>query len=233
MNSDNSERPEPCGRMDEMRLTIREFIAARVADPGSVFGNLDRWSQRCVAEENMGKIDLMFEAEDPVEHCFQNLIREIDSEAEMGVLMVGSSAASQTLQNMRKERGVSGELHAAMHRIAPVVFPDEHAHSRENLDLVWVSVQALYDRANFDARMSEFAMTYFFDSVEKVTEMTTALRSLFYSFYEDGIRRQVDMPSVLDETQTQELFVMISDLMLRAGSYEDRIGMIRSRAHSQ
>jgi hypothetical protein len=37
----------------------------------------------------------MLEEEDPVEHGFQNLIREIDSEAEMGVLLVNPSTAQE------------------------------------------------------------------------------------------------------------------------------------------
>jgi hypothetical protein len=53
---------------------------------------------------------------------------------------------------------------------------------------------------------------------------------LFYPFYEEGIRRQFDLPSLLDEAETQDLFAMVSDLMLRAGSYENRISMIESRA---
>jgi hypothetical protein len=62
--------------------------------------------------------------------------------------------------------------------------------------------------------------------------MTQALRSLFYSFYEEGIRRQFDLPSLLDEPEARDLFVMVSGLMMRAGSYEDRATLIQSRART-
>ena len=230
MSIDNRKEPEPSIRPDSVRHSVEQFIAAGVADPGGVLGNLDRWSQRRVAAENMGKVELVLEAEDPVEHCFQNLIREIDSEAEMGVLLANPSTAPPPLRIMCEDRGVSGTLWKEMDRIAPVVFPDEHAYSKGNLDLVWVSVQAIYDRASFDASTSAFAMGHFLDSADSVADMTQALRSLFYSFYEEGTRRQFDLPSLLDEAEAQDLFLMVSDLMLRAGSYEDRVSMIELRA---
>jgi hypothetical protein len=226
----NKQEPETCTRADRVRSSVRQFVAAGVSDPGGVLGNLDRWSQRRVAAENIGKIDLMLEEEDPVEHGFQNLIREIDSEAEMGVLLVNPSTAHESLKSMCEVRGVSGHLHKEIHRIAPVVFPDEYAHSDGNLDLVWVTVKALYDRASFDASVSEFAIRHLFDSADSVGATIRLIRSLFYSFYEEGIRRQFDLPSLLDEAETQDLFVMVSDFMLRAGSYENRISMIESRA---
>ena len=39
-------------------------------------------------------------------------------------------------------------------------------------------------------------------------------------------RRQFDLPSLLDDRQTHDLFIMVSELMNRAGSYEDRIDAI-------
>ena len=233
MTINNRQEPETCTRADGVRRSVRQFVAAGVSDPGGVLGNLDRWSQRRVAAENIGKIDLMLEAEDPVEHCVQNLIREIDSEAEMGVLLADPGTADQPLKRMCEVRGVSGHLHKEIQRIAPVVFPDEYAHSEGDLDLVWVTVKALYDRASFDASASEFAIRHFFDGSDSVGDMIRLIRSLFYSFYEEGFRRQFDLPSLLDEAEVQDLFVMVSDLMLRAGSYEERIGMIESRADTR
>jgi hypothetical protein len=232
MTIDNEKEPEPLTLPDAVRHSVERFIAAGVADVSGVLGHLDRWSQRLVAAENLAKIDLMLEADDPGEHCHQNLIREIDNEAEMGVLLANSSTAPESLRNMCEDRGVSGDLYRDIHRIAPVVFPDEYVHSKGDLDLVWASVQALYDRASFDASTSECAIGYFLDSVDSAADMTQALRSLFYSFYEEGIRRQFDLPSLLDESEARDLFVMVSDLMMRAGSYEDRTNLIRSRART-
>ena len=109
---------------------------------------------------------------------------------------------------------------------------DEYAHSDGNLDLVWASVQALYDRAYFDATTSELAMTHFLDSAENAADMVQALRSLFYSFYEEGFRRQFDLSSLLDEPEARDLFVMVADLMKRAGSYEERIKNIQSKTET-
>lgn len=233
MSIENRKESEVWDRSDGIRRSAEKFIVDGVSDPGGVLGNLDRWSQRHVAAENVGKIDLMLEADDPLEHCFQNLIREIDSEAEMGVLLANSSTAPPSLRNMRKERGVSGALYREIKKIAPVVFPDEYAHSKEDLDLVWVSVKALYDRASFDASASEFAIGQLLGSADSAADMIRALRSSFYPFHEEGIRRQFDLPSLLDEAEAQDLFVMVSELMLRAGSYETRINAIESQAHQR
>ena len=62
MSIDNRKEPEPSIRPDSVRHSVEQFITAGVADPGGVLGNLDRWSQRRVAAENMGKVELMLEA---------------------------------------------------------------------------------------------------------------------------------------------------------------------------
>lgn len=230
MISNDKNESEPYTPTDAIRLSVRQFMAAAISDATGVLGNLDRWSQRRVAAENMAKTNLMLEADDPVEHCYQNLVREIDTEAEMGVLLANTSTASESLRDMCEDRGVSGDLHRQMQRIAPVVFPDEYAHSNVDLDLVWTSVRAVYDRARLDATTSELAIQHFLNSADGAADITQALRALFYPFYEEGIRRQVDLPSLLDDPEAQDLFVMVAELMMRVGSYEERTSLIQSRA---
>jgi len=230
MTISDANEPEPYTPADAIRLSVEQFMAAAVSGATGVLGNLDRWSQRRVVAENLAKTNLMLEADDPVEHCYQNLVREIDTEAEMGVLLAHTSTASKMLRGMCEDRGVSGELHRQMHRIAPIVFPDEYAHSNVDLDLVWASVHAVYDRACLDATTSKLAIQHLLNCADSAADITQALRALFYPFYEEGFRRQVDLPSLLDDPETQDLFVIVAELMMRAGSYEERISLIQSRA---
>jgi hypothetical protein len=232
MTTNNETKPMSFTLADAVRHSVTQFVDTSVSRANGILGHLDRWSRRHVVAENLAKTNLMLEADDAVEHCYQNLIREIDCEAEMGVLLANATVAPESLRLMCDDPGVSGELFREMDRIAPTVFPDEYAHSDGNLDLVWASVQALYDRAYFDATTSELAMTHFLDSAENAADMVQALRSLFYSFYEEGFRRQFDLSSLLDEPEARDLFVMVADLMKRAGSYEERIKNIQSKTET-
>lgn len=69
-------------------------------------------------------------------------------------------------------------------------------------------------------------MAYLLDSRQSASDITQALIALFYSFHEEGIRRQFDMSSLLDARETQDLFVMVAEFLRRAGSYEDRASLI-------
>ena len=216
---------------DEMvRGAVTTLLSGRIADKASVFGGLDHWTQNRIASDILAKTDLLFESSDPVEHCYQNLIREIDVEAEMGVLLANDMLGPVALKEMINDPGVSGELHREMEHIAPVMFEDEYKHSDGDLDLVWSSVQAGYDRAHLEAEVSELIMRFLINSADSTIDMSNALRSMFYAFHEDGIRRQFDMTSLLGEHEIHDLFIMISELMERAGSYEDRVEAIAARA---
>ncbi len=193
-------------------------------------GGLDRWTQKRVTDENLAKVSLVLEADDPVEYCYQNLIREIDTEAETGIFLTRKNAPTTELRYLASDPGISGKLHHEMTKVAPVVFADELAHSNENMDLVWVTIEARYDRARIDANVSEITMRYVSEGDSGVADMSLALRSLLYSFHEDLTRRRSGLPLILNDRDTRELITMISELAERGGDYQQRIADIAARA---
>jgi len=213
---------------------LRNEVTAHLYDvfsaEDSALASLDRWTQRRVIDENMAKIALVLEADDPVEFCYQNLIREIDTEAETGIYLAGSRIGLPDLRVLASDPGISGKLHREMERIAPVIFPDELSHSGADMDLVWVTIQARFDRARIDATVSEMIMAHLQEDGIGVADMTNALRSLLYAFHEDLARRLTGMPLILNDRHTRELVTMISELATRAGDYERRIEAITARA---
>ena len=220
-------------KQDDSAL-LRNDIAARLYDifsaEDSALASLDRWTQRRVIDENMAKVSLVLESEDPVETCYQNLIREIDTEAESGVFLIGTAGCSRELRDLAMDPGISGTLNAHMDQVAPVMFPDELTHSYRDMDLVWVTINARYDRAKIDATVSEMIMAHLQEDAAGVHDMTDALRSLMYSFHEDLARRLSNLPLILNDRGTRELVTMISELADRAGSYEQRVSEITERA---
>ena len=90
---------------------------------------------------------MIFESDDPAEACYRDLIREIDTEAEYGIYLAGADSDSRHLRAIVDEPGVSGELADQMGQIAKTMFPDELAHSDDDLDLVWITIQARHDLA--------------------------------------------------------------------------------------
>jgi len=225
-------------RRDIARFSIAEAARARVAtylyqvyasDDG-LLGDLDRWTQRRITEENMAKLALVFESDDPAEACYRDLIREIDTEAEYGIYLASKSARERHLSRVMDEPGVSGDLPDAITTIAPKIFPDEVAHSTDDLDLVRVTIQARHDRAHVDAAVSEIIMTHLLDDAEAARDMTNALRALQYVFHEHVVRRCCELPLLLDDRGERDLQIMVTELASRAGSYEDRIGEILEQA---
>ncbi|MCL7992259.1 MAG: hypothetical protein M8840_14110 [marine benthic group bacterium] len=199
---------------------VTTMLSERIADRSSPMGGMDRWTQQRIVAEITEKASRVLESSDPVEHCYQNLIREIDLEAETGVLLANRVLGSDSLKLMCDDPGVSGELYRDMERIAPVMFADEYERSNADLDLVWAAVQAQYDRARLESESSELIMQFLIDSAEHTHDMSSALRSMFFSFHEDGIRRQFSLPSLLDERETRDLLIMVSGLVDRAAKHD-------------
>lgn len=226
---------------DTERYSLSETIHAEVsrylyeafsADDG-LLSNVDRWTQRRVTMENLTKIELAHASGDPVEYCYQNLIREIDAEAQTGIFLVGKETADPLLDLLANEPGVSGEMKDQVAYIAPALFADAVAHSNDQLDLVWVTIRARYERARVDAEVSRIAMGLLMQDEAIARDMADALRSLMYAFHEDAARQQCGLPSLLDEQRRRELAVMVTQLGTRAGSYADRVDEITSRADTQ
>ena len=121
------------------RYSLSETVHAEVsrylyqafsADDG-LLSNVDRWTQRRVTLENLTKIELAHASGDPVEYCYQNLIREIDAEAQTGIFLIGKDTVNASLGILANEPGVSGKLRNEVAYIAPTLFADALAHSND------------------------------------------------------------------------------------------------------
>ena len=218
--------------LDEIRFRITAYLSHLYDDDRGLLGNLDLWTQLRIIEENMAKLTLILESDDPAESCYRDLIREIDSEAETGIYLVRPGSTSRHLCRLLDEPGVSGELQTEIQKIAPVVFVEETSRSTEDLELVWAKIQASHDRAHVDATVSEIILSYFNDDADRPRDMSNAMRALQYSFHEDNVRRRCDLPLILGERENRELLIMVSELALRSGSYQDRAADIRREAES-
>jgi hypothetical protein len=195
-----------------------------------LLSNVDRWSQRKVTLENLTKIELAYAAGDPVEYSYQNLIREIDSEARTGIFLVRGDSTDSSLRALANEPGVSGELGGAVAYMAPTLFSDELAHSDDQLDLVWVTIRARFERARVDAQVSTAVLGILMQNPDIAQDMADALRSMMYTFHEHVARQRCGLPELLDEQRARELSVMVAQLETRAGEYADRILEITARA---
>ena len=213
-----------------IRSEVANYLHDEISSEDSALAWMDRWTERRIIDQNMAKIGLVLEADDPVEYCYQNLIREIDTEAETGIYLLGRRQDSSELRELAKDPGVSGQLHAHMDTIAPVIFPDELSHSYCDADIVWVAIRARYDRARIDATVSELIMAHLTENGRGNSDMSMALRSLLYSFHEDLARRISGLEPILDERNNRELLTMVNVLRERAGDYERRIEAIYERA---
>ena len=211
---------------DAAKARVATYLYQVYASDDGLLGDLDRWTQRRITEENLAKLALVFQSADPAEACYRDLIREIDTEARYGVHLTSKTAKDRHLSRVLDEPGVSGDLQNAIATIAPTLFPDETTHSTRNLDLVRVTIQARHDRAHVDATVSEIIMTHLLDDAEAARDMTNALRALQYVYHEHVARRSCELPLLLDDRSERDLQIMVSELANRAGSYEDRIGNI-------
>jgi len=225
-------------RKDTSRFSMEDAARARIAtylyevysNDDGLLGDLDRWTQRRITEENMAKLTLVFESDDPAEACYKDLIREIDTEAESGIFLAKADSPSRHLSRLVDESGVSCDLDSEIETIAPTMFADETAHSAKDFDLVWITIQARHDRAHVDAKVSEIIMCHLLDDVDAARDMSNALRALHYSFHENVVRRSCSLDLLLDERDERDLLIMVTELTKRSGSYEDRIIAIRDQA---
>lgn len=225
-------------RGDAKRLSTAETIQTGIsaylyeayATDRGLLGDLDRWTQRRITDENMAKLALVLEADDPAEACYRDLIREVDTEAESGIYLVGRDTAEPHLAHLADEPGVSGEMGGHLRLAAPFVLPDETRRSNADLDLVRVAIRAYHDRAHIDAGVSGIILGYFMADHGAAQETANALRALFYAYHEDFVRRQCGLPAVIDDRGTRDLMVMVTELARRAGSYDARTSEISRRS---
>lgn len=228
----NTAQKGPLSLSNAIQSRISTFLYDVYATDDGLLGDLDRWTQRRVTDENMAKLALVLQSDDPAEACYRDLIREIDSEAENGIFLVGADAAAGHLRQLAEDPGVSGKLRHEMARIAPVIYPDEAIRSRHNLDLVWITVKACHDRAHVDAMVSEIIMSCFLDDADHARDMAEALRALQYSYHEDFVRRRCNLQTIIDEREHRELTLMVTELARRSGNYRKRANAIRQSAET-
>lgn len=214
----------------QIRDEVNNYLYEQFSAEGSQLSSLDRWTQRRISDENLAKIALVLEADDPLENCYQNLVREIDTEAEVGIYLAGRGAELPELRELSGDPGISCKLAANMKRIAPVVFEEKLAHEKAGMEMIWATIQARFDRATIDAKVSEIVMSHLNEDDYHTTDMMHSLRSLLYAFHEDLVRRLCKLPSMLNEHGTRELVLMISELATRAGDYSTRVDAIEQRA---
>ena len=217
---------------DAARARVATYLYRVYASDDGLLGNLDRWTQRRITAENMAKLALIFEADDPAEACYRDLIRELDAEAESGIYLARQGSPARHLERIIDEPDVSGTLYQVIDTIAPIVFADETAHSTEDLDLVWVTIEARHDRAHVDASVSEIIMSHILDDAEAARDMSNAIRALQYAFHEDMVRRRCGLPRLLDDRDERDLVIVIGEMAQRSGSYEARSDEIGRRAEA-
>lgn len=216
--------------LDALQTRIVEQLHTEFSCADSLLGDLDRWTQRRIVDENLAKVALVLAAEDSGEACYQDLVREIDIEAEMGIYLTRKGAPTSHLQRVSAEPGVSGDLHWQIEAIAPIVFADEAAHSNPDLDLVWITIEAGHDRARLDASVSAIIMSFLMDDADSVHDMTNVLRALMYTHHEDDVRRRCHLPPLLGDMEIHDLRIMVTELAERAGDYDARTSEIRRKA---
>ena len=208
--------------IEEQLLQIRSdaaaFLYEQFAAEDGALDRLDRWTQRRVTEENLAKITRVLESDDPIELCHQNLRREIDAEAQAGIYLTRPGAKTKELRRLHGELGISGELHEEIDSIAPVLFTDELKLSRRGFDLVWITIEDRYDRAYVDARISEILMNGIMPDATTAGDMTDAMRALLYAFHENRVRRQCDLPGLLNDRAANDLATMVSALADELGT---------------
>jgi hypothetical protein len=216
--------------------TIQASVIAYLDDrfqggePG--LARLDRWSIDRIMRENRAKAALVEEAGDPVEYCVQNLIREIDAEAQVGVFLPNPARHAAQLRRHFGEPGITARLDLEMPRIAPTMFAEEARRSGPDLDVVWNTVSARFDRAHIEAETSELVLMHVLDSADNAADTADEFRAVFYAFHEDRLRRSFDLEDQLDEERGKRLVATVAELGRRAGSYADRVDAILRRAET-
>ncbi len=232
MNSSSSKTPSRFSVADAARTQVAAYLYELFANDEGLLANLDRWTQQRITEENMAKLALVFESDDPVETSYKDLIREIDTEAENGIYLAKADSPIRHLSRIVDEPSVSGQLSDHIETIGENMFPDEFARSTEGLDLVWLTIQARHDRAHVDTQVSEIIISHLMGDAEMARDMCNALRSLQYGSHENVVRRCCNLNLLTEDRDERDLMIIVSELERRSGSYEDRIAAINSRVDS-
>jgi hypothetical protein len=179
--------------LEAVRERVAEHLSDAFNDEHSTLTGLDHWTRQRLIDENLAKVSLVFTADNPIEACYHDFIREIDIEAETGIYHARPDARQDYLRNVVEESGVSGELCGDDRRRA-------------------------HERAHLAAAVSEIAMSFLMDDAEPVKDMASVLRAFFYTIHEDDERRQKQLPTLLSEPERRDLQTMVTELRREAGA---------------
>lgn len=215
---------------DAILNAVRSRVDEAFSEPGGTLPGLGDWSRRIIMDENLAKTSMALESSDPIEHCHQNLIRELDHEAESGIWLVRGDAAPTELAWLLDEPGISGDLHRLLPALAARQFPEAMAQSGDSVDFVRLVIESRFRRAQLDAATSETAMRFLMGDAGCAEDMTRALRSILYGYHETMLRRLTGLDPELGERAMRDLVVMTSRLFEQAGDYDARQQAIRARA---
>ena len=214
---------------DAIRSRVSTCLYQAYCEDDGLLNDLDRWTQQRVTDKNLTKLVLVLDSDDPTEACYQDLIREIDAEAETGIYLVRSDSTLRHLRRLIDEPGVSGEMRREISKIAPIVFADETRNSTDDFDRVWATIHASHNRAHIDATVSEIIMSFLLDDGDAARDIGNAMRALHYSFHEDVVRRRSNLPPVINDQHSRELRIMVTELAKRSGNNQDRLLATSSR----
>ena len=218
---------------DAIHATVANYLYQTFNDDDQRIANLDRWTHQRIGDENLAKVMLVLESPDPAESCYRDLAREIELEAASGIFLVNDSARDEHLQHVLGEPGVSGQLQHHMQAIAPQLLPGETGFSIDEQYRIWAELEARHDRAHLDASVSEIIMSFMMDDARVVRDMTNVMRALSYTWHEDRVRRESDLPRLLDEMAVRDLRTMMTELKERCGNYDARASEIRREADAR
>ena len=218
----------------EIAATLQESVTHYLDDRfscGSLMAALDDPSlQRVIARESSAKIALAIASDDAAEFTYQNLIREIDKEANFGIFLASPAGNAARLRRLDGDTGEYGKLHELIARIAPVMFAEEYFRSGGKIDEVLVAINSRYDQANLEAEVSELLLIHLLDDEDEASDRTDELRALFYACHEEQVRRRLDLPPAHNERAVRRLADRIRNLTDRAGDYAERVAAIREHA---
>jgi len=193
---------------DAIRSRVSTCLYQAYCEDDGLLNDLDRWTQQRVTDKNLTKLALVLDSDDPTEACYQDLIREIDAEAETGIYLVRSDSPLRHLRRLIDEPGVSGEM---------CLHISETTNSTDDLDQVWTSIRTGHNRAHVDATVSEIIMSFLLDDGDAARDMGNAMRALHYSFHEDVVRRRSNLPLLISDQDSRELRIMVTELANRNG----------------
>lgn len=227
MNQTTLETRDESHDIRQIRSAISRYLTERFETDQSfrpASASTQRWR---ISLENYAKLALALEAEDAVEHCLQNLIREIDKEAESGIWLEHPAANAAQLRRLSGNPALSANLHEELPCMLDTLFAGDETGAPKNVDRARASIESRYLHANVDAETSELVLMYQLQDEDEAADLTEILRATFYTFHENEVRRRCGLPGMLNESASQDLAGAVEYFRKRAGCYIERLAAIR------